>query len=92
MIALGFTKFLFCVIFFVFLSLSSAKNYDVKWKAVYCYEIDPNFVYNVTCRVRAVRGKQGVMDKIFYYRNNSMVDVWVRRKNYSFILIVELTL
>lgn len=77
MVDFALTKVFLCQILFLFLihKLSLAKNYDIKMKAIYCYDIDPNFVYNVTCRIRAVRGKQGVIDKVLYYRN--MSDVWV---------------
>lgn len=69
--------FLFGFILILFLNHCETRNYNVKFKAIYCYNIDSKYVKNATCRIKAKRGTLGMADKIFIYQKGAMKDVWV---------------
>lgn len=57
----------------------TAKNYEIKTKSIQCLNIDPNHIYNVTCNIKAARGKKGLLNIVTHYKD--MNDVWVKIKS-----------
>lgn len=47
--------------------------YSIKVKGIKCYNIDPKAFTVVTCKLKAVRGHQGVLDLSFIYNNVSLL-------------------
>lgn len=43
--------------------------YLIKIKSIDCYNVDPRAFTNGTCKLRAVRGHQGVIDLFYVYHN-----------------------
>lgn len=43
-------------------------------------EKDPHYVTNITCFIKAVRGKQGLINLIYYFQNMPKNDTWVQTK------------
>lgn len=43
--------------------------YSIKITGISCYNIDPVAFTNITCKLKAVRGRQGVLNLFFIYNN-----------------------
>lgn len=49
--------------------MKRAQNYFVKLTSIECKDIDKKHVLNVTCNIKAVRGKNGVANIAFLFKN-----------------------
>uniref|UniRef100_A0A336LYQ4 CSON005353 protein n=1 Tax=Culicoides sonorensis TaxID=179676 RepID=A0A336LYQ4_CULSO len=51
----------------------SDELYTIKITNIKCSKIDPEAFTNISCRLKAVRGRQGVLDLVFTYKNISEI-------------------
>lgn len=57
-----------CLLTFVYLS-KGAGLYDITNKSIYCTDVDTNHILNLTCNIKAVRGKKGIYNLYWIYKD-----------------------
>lgn len=49
--------------------INCESKFEITMRRVDCSDIDTNHILNVTCHVRAVRGKKGVLDLYWIFKD-----------------------
>lgn len=70
----------FCVSFLLFfgscmLFTNCQRQYDLTFRSTQCSDVDTKHIVNLTCRIKAVRGKKGILQLYWVYKD--MKDVLV---------------
>lgn len=48
---------------------NSEGHYDITMRSINCLDVDTNHILNLTCSIKAVRGKKGVMNLYWIYKD-----------------------